>query len=315
MKTNTKNITGSINKIIVCQGIPGSGKTTWALRQIRDTNFRRANRDDIRALFGDSSLLLKPDFEKEITKLQQFAVRTALKAGHDVIVDDTNLNEKYFNKFREFLQAYCDETGEVVGLEKKVFDIDPKVCIERDEARDRTVGKAVIEKMHQAFLKGKKSGFVKNEYIALYPGQNQVTNDSSKQRCIVCDIDGTLADISHRDPYDASKCADDGLVKPVANVIKNYFEMGYRVFLFSGRSDAYVEQTRKFLDKYKVKYHKLVMRRDGDYRSDSVIKEEIFNEHVKDRYYVEFILDDRDQVVRKWRSMGLTVFQVAYGDF
>lgn len=314
MKKNTENITNN-QKVVFCQGIPGSGKSTWALRQCRDTNYRRANRDDLRALFGDSSLMLKPDYEKQITKLQEFAVRTALNAGHNVIVDDTNLNEKYFNKFKKFLQAYCDETGKVIGVERKTFETDPKVCIERDEARDRTVGKAVIEKMHNAYLKGKKSGFVKNVFDTLYPAQDQVINDPSKPRCIICDLDGTLAEISHRDPYDASKCEDDGLVKPVANVVKNYFDLGYRVFLFSGRSDAYVEQTRKFLDKHNVKYHKLVMRKDGDYRSDSIIKEEIFNEHVKDKYFVEFILDDRDQVVRQWRSMGLTVFQVAYGDF
>lgn len=307
--------TDKTKKVICTQGIPGSGKSTWAIRKCRDTNYRRANRDDLRALFGDSSLLLNPEFEKEITKLQQFAIRTALKAGHDVIVDDTNLNERYFLKLKEYIQSYSDETGEVIGLERKTFDVDPKVCIQRDEARDRTVGKEVIEKMHNAYSKGKSSGFVKDVYEVIYPGQNTIVNDPNKQKCIICDLDGTLANIDHRDPYDASTCENDTLVKPVAGVLKNYFDLGYRVYLFSGRSDAYIEQTRKFLERGRVKYHKLVMRKDGDYRSDSILKEEMFNENIRDTHYVDFILDDRDQVVKKWRSMGITVFQVNYGDF
>jgi len=307
--------TDRIKKVKVTQGIPGSGKSTWAIRQCRDTNYRRANRDDIRSLFGDSSLCLNPEFEKEVTKLQHFAIRTALRAGHDVIVDDTNLNERYFNKLKEYIQAYCDETGEVIGIERKTFDVDVKVCIKRDEERERTVGKEVIEKMHANYVKGVSSGFVKNVYEALYPGQNLIVNDPSNPKCIICDIDGTLANIDHRDPYDASDCENDPLVKPVAGVLKNYFDLGYRVYLFSGRSDAYIEETSKFLEKNHVQYHKLVMRKEGDFRSDSILKEEMFNENIRDKFYIDFILDDRDQVVRKWRSMGITVFQVAYGDF
>lgn len=57
------------------------------------------------------------------------------------------------------------------------------------------------------------------------------------------------------------------------------------------------------------------MRKSGDMRKDSIVKREMFDEHIRGRYNVNFVLDDRNQVVELWRSMGLTCLQVADGDF
>lgn len=306
-------------KVILTQGIPGSGKSTWAVRLMRDTSFRRANRDDIRALFGDQSLSLKSFFENEVTAIQHTMVLNALRKGNSVVVDDTNLNAKHIKAFKEVIQNYCNQSGKVIGFETKTFTVDVKTCVERDKKRGedggRTVGKEVIEKMHKKFVGGVKGGHVKDHYEVLFPIQVESKQNPNLPKCIICDLDGTLCDIDHRDPYDASKCEDDGLNVPVANTIKAFHEKGYKIFLFSGRMDAFKKETENWLEAYEIPYDKLVMRKTDDYRKDSVIKEEIFNHHVLNDYYVEFILDDRDQVVDKWRSMGLTVFQVNYGDF
>jgi hypothetical protein len=55
--------------------------------------------------------------------------------------------------------------------------------------------------------------------------------------------------------------------------------------------------------------------RPGDMRNDSIVKEEIYEEHIKPRFNVRFVLDDRDRVVKMWRENGLKVLQVAEGDF
>jgi hypothetical protein len=55
--------------------------------------------------------------------------------------------------------------------------------------------------------------------------------------------------------------------------------------------------------------------RAADMRKDSVVKQELFERFVRDKYNISFILDDRQQVVDMWRGLGLTVFQVAEGDF
>jgi hypothetical protein len=58
------------------------------------------------------------------------------------------------------------------------------------------------------------------------------------------------------------------------------------------------------------------MRVDQDFRKDAIIKKELFMNNVHNKFFVEFILDDRKQVVDMWRNdLGLTVFQVAEGDF
>lgn len=57
------------------------------------------------------------------------------------------------------------------------------------------------------------------------------------------------------------------------------------------------------------------MRVTKDFRKDCIVKKELFDKYVKDKYYVDFALDDRDQIVNLWRSMELTCLQVDYGDF
>jgi hypothetical protein len=69
------------------------------------------------------------------------------------------------------------------------------------------------------------------------------------------------------------------------------------------------------LAQYGIKPAGVFMRATGDQRKDSIIKQELFDRHILGKYNIKFVLDDRNQVVNMWRSLGLTVFQVAEGDF
>ena len=58
------------------------------------------------------------------------------------------------------------------------------------------------------------------------------------------------------------------------------------------------------------------MRETADFRSDSIIKHEIYQLCIKGKYDVQFVLDDRQKVVDMWRNaIGLTTLQVAEGNF
>ena len=57
------------------------------------------------------------------------------------------------------------------------------------------------------------------------------------------------------------------------------------------------------------------MRMQGNNEKDSVIKRRMFDNHIRGKYYIEYVLDDRNQVVEMWRSIGLICLQVADGDF
>jgi hypothetical protein len=143
--------------------------------------------------------------------------------------------------------------------------------------------------------------------------------DRALPRAIICDLDGTLALIGHRSPYDTAKALDDALNEPVANVIEVYAhqdKFDIRLILVSGREDRHRRTTEDWLEKHDIThYEALYMRPSGDRRKDFVVKHEIYERHIKGKYDVLFVLDDRDQVVKMWRELGLTCFQVEYGNF
>jgi len=58
------------------------------------------------------------------------------------------------------------------------------------------------------------------------------------------------------------------------------------------------------------------MRKEDDMRKDAIIKRELFDNFIEGKYQIEFVLDDRNQVVDLWRNeLKLSCFQVYYGDF
>jgi hypothetical protein len=103
---------------------------------------------------------------------------------------------------------------------------------------------------------------------------------------------------------------------PVIEAVRAMHAAGHRVIFCSGRSDDARPATERWLAGHVgVPYDALHMRRTGDNRRDSVVKGEIFDRKIRDRYHVVGVFDDRQQVVRMWRARGLPVFQVAEGNF
>ena len=143
----------------------------------------------------------------------------------------------------------------------------------------------------------------------------------------LCDIDGTLADISHRlhlirqQPPDwkafFAACTEDLPIYEVIEVVKSLNSFGNHVIGISGRSDEVREETEKWLLKHGVIFDKLFMRKAGDHREDTVVKSELFNEILAslEVQQIAGVFEDRQQVVDMFRARGLRVFQVAPGKF
>jgi len=145
---------------------------------------------------------------------------------------------------------------------------------------------------------------------------NKIQRPVTLPRAIICDIDGTLAITGDRSPFDWKKVGLDTLNYPVAKLVEIMNRYGHKIILCSGRDESCRDETIKWLKYYQIKYDHLFMRPEKDNRKDSIIKEEIYNKHIKDKFYIEFVLDDRDQVVDLWRKkLGLPCFQVNYGNF
>lgn len=134
-------------------------------------------------------------------------------------------------------------------------------------------------------------------------------------QAIICDLDGTLALLNGRDPYDASSCGDDVLNEPVAHIVRTYAGLGVAVIIVSGRNVRHRKETEQWLTTHAIPYASLYMRRPRDFRKDAVIKAEVFEAKLRHAYDVLFVLEDRDQTVAMWRELGLTCLQVAPGDF
>lgn len=130
---------------------------------------------------------------------------------------------------------------------------------------------------------------------------------------IIVDIDGTLALRGDRSPYDWKKVGDDSLNVPVFKLIDSLCE--YRRILVSGRDEMCRGETERWLMKHGIWYTDLHMRKTMDQRKDSIVKQEIYEQHIKDKYEIAYVIDDRNQVVAMWRSLGLTCLQVAEGNF
>ena len=156
-----------------------------------------------------------------------------------------------------------------------------------------------------------------NQYLA--KSRPVIPHNPDLSNVIICDLDGTLCLLNGRNPYDASTCDQDLINLPVYKTLVSFYERGYvsKIIFVSGRKDEYVEPTTIFLHRHfhDTFSYTLHMRKTDDNRKDCIVKKEIYENFIKDKYNVLFVMDDRNQVVNMWREQGLTCFQVAEGNF
>lgn len=147
-------------------------------------------------------------------------------------------------------------------------------------------------------------------------------------KVVLCDVDGTLADCSHRQGFVRTKPknwkafnAGIHLDKPHEDIIwlvKTLHQAGCKIIICTARTSDQKEKTMKWLDDVaglKGVYSAIYMREEKDYRDDSIVKKEILDQIREDGHDPYMVIDDRDRVVRAWREVGLRCLQVADGNF
>lgn len=309
-----------MKKAIVTVGISASGKSTFASEWVKEKYGSRVeiNRDEIRAFIVQDVQKRGPFTwakwkwrdEKEVTQEANNLLENVIKANMDVIVSDTNLTEKYRVALIAKLESYGYE------VEIKEFPIDIEEAWSRDAARLNGVGHSVIAKQHEQFMDYMRSkphytntdnpiDFPNNPFPKYIP-------DTSKPKCILVDIDGTLAHMNgKRGAFEWDKVHLDDVDYAVLMMVNFYNnETGNDVIILSGRDGVCKPETERWLKVNGVFYNKLIMRKPDDMRKDTIVKEEIFFRDIADNYNVQLVIDDRPSVCRMWRSIGLKVFQV-----
>jgi predicted kinase len=276
-----------MSKLLMLKGLPASGKSTYA-KELVDQGWKRVNKDDLRSMV-DGGKWSKGN-EKKIMEVQTSLIISFLSKGYNVVVDNTNFG------WEDRLKAIADMCG--AEFEVKYFDTSLTECIDRDAKRDeKSVGAEVIERMWTQYVK---------------PPLQEYNKDLPS--CYIFDIDGTLAKMNGRSPYDYTKVDTDIVnrdVAKLASILKNVAS----IIIVSGRNGDCIAETENWLDDNNIKYDDIFMRLSGDKRKDCIVKKELYEEHIKGKYNVLGVFDDRNQVVELWRSLGLTCFQVDYGNF
>lgn len=296
----------------ITRGLPASGKTTWAVQWVtKDTGNRvRINRDDLRSMMDDGRWI-KGVTEGRLLGARDAAVLALLRRGLDVVCDDTNLPNYAVRALAKLARQ--------AGAELEVHDFTDtplETCIARDTARDRTVGEDVIRDLHTRFIRGKA-------YPLPMPEEHTTTGTPERYepkpgaiKAVLVDIDGTVALMGDRSPYDETCVDRDQPNAPVIDVACAMRAAGHRIVFLSGRTAGCRVATTAWLTRHiGGQYDGPFMRSVGDTRKDSIVKAELFDQHIRDTYDVTCVLDDRKQVVDAWRAMGLTVLQVAEGNF
>ena len=139
-------------------------------------------------------------------------------------------------------------------------------------------------------------------------------------KTVIFDLDGTLADITHRLHHIAPPNKDwhafhEGCINdaPKHNIIELFRCMSafHRTIVVSGRSDAVRKQTEDWLFLNAMWPMELIMRPAGDYTPDQELKRSWLRDgRLGNKDDILFCVDDRQRVVDMWREEGLTCLQV-----
>jgi predicted kinase len=301
-----------VSKLVITRGLPASGKTTFAKAWVAECmeNRVRVNRDDLRKMFDDG-VFLDGVTEPRIVKARDELIVKFLRAGYDVINDDTNLPNKVVKDLWK-LALKAGAEFEIVDL----TDVDVDTCRLRNSTRKDDVPGNVLEDMYRRYVRGKPHPLPVPDKPAEAVSGAIYEPRRGRPRAVIVDIDGTVARMDGRGPHDYHLVSQDLPRWPVIRIVEALAADGVEIIFVSGRPDSCRQDTEDWLYHYVgVPIEALFMRKTGDHRNDAVVKLEIFNDHIRDHYNVENVLDDRDRVVEMWRTIGLSTLQVAPGCF
>lgn len=313
-------------KLILTRGIQGSGKSTWAKQWCHEDPEHRVrfNNDDIRNMLGDYWI---PSRENLVKDLKNTFARASMLSGKDIIIDNMNLNPKeieYWERLVEYNNDYYTRRrGEnppqyqakyFYELEFKDFFIPVEECIRRDAMRPNPIGEKVIKETWRRYRNFIISSDIKEML------KNKAEYVDGGKPVILVDMDATLCLNTSGRPFYGENSAS-GMLKdtPVEEICRLVRQMGEHclVFIVTGREGTteVVDATKEWLKKNEIPSDAMFFRPVGDYSPGPDCKRRIYEENIKGKYNVQFVLDDSSKCVKMWREQGLICLQPNEGKF
>lgn len=325
----TYNPEGKYQSVIMLQGLPASGKSSWSLQFLMEhSNWYRINRDSIREMYCFN--LRGKRTEKEIISARNSLLIDLLNQHKSVIIDDTNLANFHYKEISKIIANINATRGseEQINLEinNDFLDLTLHELIIRDKFREKSVGEVAIREMHKRYQSLFKSAVSHSQGFSPLPAPGNQLISEGLPRALIVDLDGTLALHNGRSPYDSSQCLTDIVNTKLRELIKDYIKgssLPITIFFITGREDLHKEKTEEWLEREVKSYFRrdnlfplkdtnyiLLMRKDKDLRSDHIIKEELYNQYLKDQYNIIAVFEDRLRVSKMWHKLGLPLYRV-----
>jgi len=285
--------------LILTVGISASGKTTWCTEFTRNRgDFVDLNRDEFRfALFNggvrnwQQYKFTRANEQRVTNMIDQLATEASIQRSN-IVVSDTNLNHDIRKKWLEW--SIENDYHYII----KEFPISYEEALKRDNQRYGGVGHNVLWSQWLKWL----------EYI----DYDFYVPNLSKPKAVIIDVDGTIADMNGRKPYDWNKVDQDLPRKEVISMIHGIIEEGVTPIFLSGRDAVCKDKTYTWIMDNVMSgcvpenggFH-LFMRSEGDMKKDTIIKKELFDSYIRNNFNVVSAIDDRPCIVRLWTQMKI----------
>lgn len=292
-----------IGKLIVLQGPPACGKSTYARDYIRNHNRSViVSHDGIRQSMVDYCV---PVSDKIIEEVERAMIVSSLNDGLTVIEDSTNLSDERAAMMRD-IASECNADIEFIDL---VIPMNEAIKRDADENRVHHVGAKTIEYVYKKYYN--------DLYSDAYTMHRDYDDDIYTEECIICDLDGTLALHQGRHPFDWSQLMEDKCDTKVRDIIKTLSETrNAHIIFLTGRPEVARENTERWLRENGFTEYTLIMRDKDDFRHGDDYKRCMYNEHIKPmNKRVLCVLEDSEKCVKMWREEGLLTLDVASADY
>lgn len=301
-------------KVILCRGIQGSGKSTWAKQWCyEDPEHRiRFNNDDIRNMFGKYWVTSR---ENMVSSMKRDFLRAAMLNKYDIVIDNMNLNPKEIKWWQDEIDLFNEQpVNHKYEMEFKDFFIPVDECIRRDAMRPNPIGEKVIKDTWRRYR-----DFIIQEDINNMLKRSPKHVDGGRP-IILVDMDATLCLNTTGRPYYGEGAAEgmlnDIAIEGTCMLVRRMYDK-CKVFIITGREGTpeIIAATKKWLATHDIAVDELFFRPVKDYSPGADCKKKIYEDHIKGKYNVQFVLEDNYKCVKMWREQGLLCLQPNEGKF